>query len=239
MGRKVTTEIFIKESRNLHDGKYTYEKTVFVSSRDNVTITCPIHGDFQQRASSHAQGNGCKKCQDDSRRMTTETFIKKARQIHGNRFDYSKADYKGSHKRVTIICLLHGEFTPLAYLHLQKKGCSICKYLNHPGGYTYELFDRDEELARSIGVFYIVEYQFDDETFIKIGITQHDAYVRHKSYWKNVEVLLERPMRLKEAFHYEQVLLHRKDLQPYRYTPKNLMAGVTDCFTVDVKPLLF
>jgi len=34
----------------------------YVQSDKKVTIICPIHGEFEQRASSHLHGYGCKKC---------------------------------------------------------------------------------------------------------------------------------------------------------------------------------
>ncbi len=241
---KLTTEAFVAKARARHGDRYDYTKTVVRDEnrkplRVPLTITCLAHGDFQQRADSHLQGNGCKKCQDDSRRMTTEDFIKKARKAHGDRFDYSQADYKGSHEMVTIVCPLHGPFEQKAYLHVQNRGCRECKYMNHPGGYSYELFMEDKKLADTPAIFYIVEYKFDNEEFIKIGITQHDAYTRHKSHWKNVTILTETMMTLKEAFHREQVTLHRPDLQPYRYYPRGIDAGNTECFTLEAKPFLF
>jgi hypothetical protein len=240
MSRKVTTESYIKEARELHGDFYDYSKTVFTASRDPVTITCPIHGDFTHRASAHQQGNGCKHCSDDRRRMTTADFIKKAEKVHGDRYDYSMVDYKSSHEKVTIVCELHGPFQTKAYLHLQHRGCRKCKYLYHPGGYTYDLFKKNRELAESMGIFYIVEYTFPGEApFIKIGITIHDAYTRHKSHWNRVEILQETVMPLEDAFHHEQLLLHRPDIQQFRYKPRNLKAGVTECFTLDVKPFLF
>lgn len=52
-------------------------------------------------------------------RDTTETFIEKARRKHGDKFDYSKVDYRGNYEKVCIICPKHGPFwqTPNAHLH--------------------------------------------------------------------------------------------------------------------------
>ena len=57
-----TTDTFIREANNTHDGFYDYSKTEYVGCYDKVTITCPIHGDFQQVPYSHIQGHGCPKC---------------------------------------------------------------------------------------------------------------------------------------------------------------------------------
>jgi hypothetical protein len=59
--------------------------------------------------------------------LTTEQFIKKAKSIHGNKYDYSKVNYIKSYIKVIIICPKHGEFLITPNNHLSKKaGCSIC-----------------------------------------------------------------------------------------------------------------
>lgn len=57
---------------------------------------------------------------------TTEQFISKAKEKHGNRFDYSKTEYKSRLEKVTIICSVHGEFSQVAKEHLLGKGCLLC-----------------------------------------------------------------------------------------------------------------
>ena len=41
---------------------------------------------------------------------TTEQFIEEAKQIHGDKYDYSKAIYNGCDEKICIICPEHGEF---------------------------------------------------------------------------------------------------------------------------------
>jgi hypothetical protein len=43
-------------------------------------------------------------------RLTTESFIEKAKSIHGDKYDYSKIIYKNTNFKVIIICPIHGEF---------------------------------------------------------------------------------------------------------------------------------
>ena len=52
------------------------------------------------------------------KKLTTEEFIEKAKRKHGDRYDYSKVDYKDSHSKITIICKKHGEFLQLPTHHL-------------------------------------------------------------------------------------------------------------------------
>ena len=60
--RRKSTETWIEEVRKIHGDRYSYEKTVYRGHRRKVTITCPIHGDFEQLAYDHHQGKGCPKC---------------------------------------------------------------------------------------------------------------------------------------------------------------------------------
>ena len=43
-------------------------------------------------------------------KLTTEEFIKKTREVHGDKYDYSKVEYVSYRSKVCIICPKHGEF---------------------------------------------------------------------------------------------------------------------------------
>ena len=62
-----------------------------------------------------------------SKGKTTEEFIKEARIVHGDKYDYSNVKYINCKTKVDIICPMHGCFcqTPEAHLR-QKQGCPIC-----------------------------------------------------------------------------------------------------------------
>ena len=59
-----TTEQFIKEANEVHDNKYSYEKTNYIKNQIKVIIECPIHGEFEQNPLSHIQGCGCPNCNE-------------------------------------------------------------------------------------------------------------------------------------------------------------------------------
>lgn len=61
-----------------------------------------------------------------SKKYTKEDFIRKARQIHGWKYDYSKVDYVNSNTKVCIICPDHGEFWQRPGDHLHGRGCWKC-----------------------------------------------------------------------------------------------------------------
>ena len=58
--------------------------------------------------------------------MNTIDFIEKAKEIHGDKYDYSKTVYINGSTKVCIICPEHGEFWQMPYKHLQRQGCSKC-----------------------------------------------------------------------------------------------------------------
>lgn len=60
-------------------------------------------------------------------KYNTESFIYKAKQIHGEQYDYSKVELKRISKDpVCICCKKHGEFMQLPYVHLKGSGCPVC-----------------------------------------------------------------------------------------------------------------
>lgn len=61
-----------------------------------------------------------------SKKYTTEEFIEKARQVHGNKYDYSKVNYQGCYQKVKIICPDHGPFWQTPAKHLSGQKCPKC-----------------------------------------------------------------------------------------------------------------
>ena len=130
--RKIGLNNFIKKAKEIHGDKYDYSKVVYVNNRTKVCIICPQHGEFWQTPDSHLRknSNGCDKCANShkakTKTKTTEQFIKEARQVHGDKYNYSKVNYENCFKQVCIICPKHGEFWQTPDNHLQNKGCPHC-----------------------------------------------------------------------------------------------------------------
>lgn len=60
--RTLTTQKFIEKSVKKHGNKYNYSKSLYINAKSKVDIICPIHGEFQQLAFEHYNGQGCPKC---------------------------------------------------------------------------------------------------------------------------------------------------------------------------------
>ena len=60
--RTLTYNEFVERAARIHGSKYNYDKVNYVGNAHKVTITCPIHGDFEQRPDAHFCGQGCPVC---------------------------------------------------------------------------------------------------------------------------------------------------------------------------------
>jgi very-short-patch-repair endonuclease len=126
----LTTDEFIQKAKEIHGDKYDYSKVEYVNNNTDICVICPIHGEVWQTPANHLKNSGCRYCSCEkthlAQKKTTEQFIKEARAIHGDKYDYSKVDYKGNKKDVIIICPIHGEFKQSPVSHLNGRGCKLC-----------------------------------------------------------------------------------------------------------------
>ena len=131
MGKRLTTEEFIKKSKKIHRDKYDYSLVDYKNSKNKVKIICSKHGIFEQVPSNHIlQKQGCPMCYGN-KKITTNEFIKNATDIHGSKYDYSLVDYKNNFTKVKIICQEHGIFEQKPINHtVQKQGCLRCSGKN-------------------------------------------------------------------------------------------------------------
>lgn len=97
---------------------------------------------------------------------TLERFIKDARDIHGDKYDYSKVKYDGTDKPVTIICPIHGEFNQRPHHHLEGQGCRACVR-------EYKLETRTANELNKRGI----EFLKDKSPFDWLGRLQLDFYI--------------------------------------------------------------
>ena len=126
MPKRKTKDEFIKDANEIHNGKYDYSKVEYKNSKTKVCIICPEHGEFWMKPNSHLSGQGCPKCSGVAK-LTTEEFVERAKQIHGDKYDYSKVEYKNNRTKVCIICPEHGEFLVIPNDMLHKNvGCRKC-----------------------------------------------------------------------------------------------------------------
>ena len=132
-------EKFIIKLKKVHGDNIDTSKVEYVNSQTKVCLICHKkdkngieHGEFWQAPADTVRGHGCPKCANERRgpkqedRMTTEKYIKKEREIHGYKYDLSKAVYVDANTKMCFICPKHGEFWQSPFSHLGGQGCPKC-----------------------------------------------------------------------------------------------------------------
>lgn len=129
--KRLTREEWIAEFKKVHGDKYDYSKMSYIDHLTPICIVCPIHGDFWQTPNNHIRKHGCDECgrikTTEAKTLTSAQFITKAKNVHGDKYNYSLVEYKNNRTKVKIICPEHGVFEQLPDNHLQgKEGCRKC-----------------------------------------------------------------------------------------------------------------
>lgn len=155
--KKKTTEGFIEDAKIVHKDKYDYSKVDYKGDNIKVIITCskPGHGDFEQIPSSHLQTHGCPVC-GNSMKKTTQEFVNKAIEKHGDKYNYDKVNYINCNQEVTITCNnCKNDFNQKPTYHLQRRGCycgtSFVKKT------TEKFIEEAKKVPRKDGVMYIYD----------------------------------------------------------------------------------
>lgn len=121
---------FLKLVKGVHNIDYKYHPSTYKGLSRKTKISCPIHGDFWQKATNHLAGMGCPQCGRVSMKakqsLSYEEFMARAAEVHGNQYEYVRESYVSVSKNVQIVCPVHGIFEQLASSHLKGHGCKLC-----------------------------------------------------------------------------------------------------------------
>lgn len=137
MEKQQFVDAFIENANTKFNNRYHYNRDSYTGMNKNMTMTCPEHGNFMQSPYSHMRSLvGCPTCGNNQRRkghsdekriIVHNDFIRRAKDLFGDKFDYSKVVYIDTMTKVTIICPKHGEFQQTPNKHLRSKiGCHGC-----------------------------------------------------------------------------------------------------------------
>ena len=122
-------DIYKEDLQKIHNNKYNYSKVVWKGVDVDITVECPIHGEFKIRPVDHKRERGCRTCFKETfipyNKLNTQKFIEKSIEIWGNKYDYSKTNYVDAKTNVIVICKKHGDFNITPNSHSQR-GCSKC-----------------------------------------------------------------------------------------------------------------
>lgn len=160
---RLNPERFIESAIAKHGDTYIYTPTKYETARQKVLIECKDHGLFSIYPNKHLQGDGCPICHNNGR-STHDEFVRRVRQIHGDKYCCDELMYVNSRTRVSLTCPEHGEFSVLASKLLQGNGCPKCStkrgFNSDNVSYTYFLLDIDTYSRVKIGVSNKPEQRF-------------------------------------------------------------------------------
>lgn len=179
MSKEITTQDFIRRAREVHGDKYDYSKSVYVSATTDLTIICPIHGEFQQRPANHNSGRGCRECAGN-KPLTVEKFVERAQAVHENRYDYSQVKFEGIENKITIICREHGPFQQRVMVHLKGFNCPKCGRAQVADKLSHSLdrFIQDARAAHGDKYDYSEVEYVNALTNVKIICPEHGAFLQ-------------------------------------------------------------
>ena len=111
-------------------------------------------------------------------KLTTEEFIKMAREVHGDKYDYSKVEYVDYKTKVCIICKKHGEFMQSPQKHISGHGCEKCFRESIAKRYSMgrdKFIEKANEVHKGFYDYSAVEY-VNSHTYVQIICPIHGAF---------------------------------------------------------------
>ena len=235
MSKKKTTEEFIKDAITKHGMKYQYTKVVYKTNKDKVIITCPEHGDFEQRPNDHLTGYSCMACTNQNKGI----IISKTKAGKYRTFTEWDSYIKDNYPRLKLInilndhsirkgkmeleCTLHSHkfITSTATVAKSNKMlCPICvrqKHQKQPDTYS--------ETELYVYLLYLPQFGM-----YKLGLSK-DPSKRLK--YRN-EIVWQRLLPKVEAINFEHWVHTMYEDHRYCGTIKLIGAGTTELYTTKI-----
>jgi len=171
---------------------YCYDNVGTEYYNKQEVIVCPIHGEFKARLERLVDGYECPKCTHaakypvlgkEGRRLKWQTnAVKRAKEVHGSKYDYSKVYFVNNRTPVTIICKKHGEFQQDMNAHLDKAaGCPKC------GNERAGIANKERAAATFVerattlhkGTYSYTDDYIDSTTKVKIICKEHGEFYQN------------------------------------------------------------
>jgi Zn finger protein HypA/HybF involved in hydrogenase expression len=186
MGKKLTTEDFVKRSIKVHGNRYIYDKVNYINSKIPVLIKCKKHGKFKQIPDHHIRGRGCPKCASEKskinlKKYNNDEFIKQVIKVHGDRYDYNKVEYKNIRDLIIITCKEHGDFKQKPSLHLKGCGCPKCGLIKN---FINLRYSKDEFINQAKQI-HGNKYDYSKVNYINGIVKIKIKCPKHGYFWQN------------------------------------------------------
>lgn len=180
----------------------------------------------------------------DKRKLTTEEFIKRSKEIHKTKYDYSLVDYINSHTPVKIVCSVHGIFTQRPSDHISRKnGCNFCAKENKPGWSKTQYVSFCKKFYNSKSYFYLIKCldMVKEEEFYKLGIAVKGVKERYRNKTLmpyKYQIILEKRLNASFVWSLEKEL--KRKFFKKKYKPlKTFQGSFSECFILTFNDLEF
>lgn len=184
--KKISTGQFIERSVELFGHRYDYADTIYTGKDTNVTLRCIKHNEtFMQSPANHYKGKQtCSQCKKESAAtLTTATKLKnqelykdKAKEVHGDVYDYSKVEPHKAIDLITIVCKHHGEFSQEARVHLKGHGCPKCSHRSYAK--TKEEFIEEAQGVHGMAYDYSHVVYLGNKVPVSIVCAKHGTFTQ-------------------------------------------------------------
>lgn len=223
-GKRRTISEVIAEANKIHDNKYDYSLiTEYKNDRIKYSIICPEHGIFEQTMNNHIKGKqGCPVCGRlkgiDKRTDTFDEFVRKAKFVHSNEYEYLDDNYIKSDVKIGITCKKHGVFYMTPSNHLMGQQCPKCAFSHSKGedemfqyilSICQDTIQRDRNLLDGEEIDIVVPSK-------RIGF-EYNGLHWHSELTKDKNYHLQKTLKCNEKGYrlihfFEDEWLHKKDI---------------------------
>jgi Zn finger protein HypA/HybF involved in hydrogenase expression len=101
-----------------------------------------------------------------AKKLSTEEFIKRARNVHGDLYQYNKTEYLGNRTKIIITCPIHGTFEQTPNAHIRGRGCPKCGIVKC----TQDIIKSNEQVIEEFVKVHGDKYKYDLVKYVKDDI---------------------------------------------------------------------
>jgi hypothetical protein len=109
---------------------YTFDMSDYKNTHCKIISTCDKGHTSQQSVKNLLKGHGCNICGNKSssekQKSNFNDVLKKFRDTHGDKYDYSNFKYSKNRVSSVIKCPIHGDFEQSPWSHMKGHGCPSC-----------------------------------------------------------------------------------------------------------------
>lgn len=111
-----------------------------------------------------------------TKKLTTNIFIERSKQSHGDLYDYSESIYKNSTTKIKIICPTHGVFWQKPQDHMRGRGCEKCGHFKNTRLKPFDKFLQEANETHNNFYNYNESIYINSSTKIKIICPKHGVF---------------------------------------------------------------